>query len=93
MNTPVAVSIMPVVTTRASTESLDETGGTGAEDDHERHDRQHAQPGLERAVAEHELEQLADDEEEAEHGQEDEHHPDAGDTEAAVLEQAHVEHR
>ena len=82
-----------MVTTVRAPKRCDEAGGTGAEDDHHRHDRQHPQTGFERAVAEHELEQLADDEEEAEHGQEDERHPDAGDAEAAVLEQAHVEHR
>ena len=50
-------------------------------------------PGLERAVAEHELEVLGEQEEEAEHGEEDQRDHAGGDTEPRVEEVAQVQHR
>ena len=72
MNTPTAVSSMPTVTRLRVPIRAGQHRRHRGEDHQQRHDREHPQPRLERPVSEHELEQLADDEEEAEHRQEHE---------------------
>ncbi len=64
----------------------------GDRHDHRGH-RQLEQTGLERRVAEHQLEVLGDQEEGAEHGEEGQRHPGRGHAEPPVAEQAQVEHR
>ena len=62
--------------------------------DHQRErERQRAHTGVERGVAEHELQVLRGQEDEAEQGEEHEGHVDARGAEAGVGEEADVEHR
>jgi hypothetical protein len=74
-------------------EALHELGAGGGDDEHGGGHGQHADAGLERRVAEGELQQLGQDEQRAEHG---EHHQGDGagrHAEAAVGEEPEVEHR
>ena len=63
--------------------------------DHEQHDRERnaAQPGAERVVAEHELQVLGLEEDRAEQAEVERGHRQAGGGEAGVAEQSQVEHR
>ena len=63
------------------------------DDDHDRRHRQEPQRGAERAVAEHELEVLGDEEHHAVHREEHEDHAAGAGAERRVAEVAHVEHR
>ena len=80
-------------TTRATPKRFDQLGHLRGERHHHDGHRQLEQAGLERRVAEHQLEVLRHEEERAEHGEEDQRHAAGRHAEAAVAEEAQVEHR
>ena len=90
---PAAKSSMPVTTTRLVPSRSTSFDDDGASDHHRDRERQRAHTGLERRVAEHELQVLRREEDEPEQGEEHERDGGARGGEARVLEEAHLEHR
>ena len=90
---PVARQSMPKATVRWAPKRALSRGVSGRHDDHDQRHRQEAGGGRQRAVAEHQLEVLGDQEHHAVHRQEHEDHAAGAGAERRVPEEAHVEHR
>ena len=88
-----ATSSMPAGHDAVRAELRREAGRQRRDDDHDRRHRQEPERRGQRAVAEHELEVLRDQEHHAEHREEHEDHPAGAGAERGVAEEAHVEHR
>ena len=74
-------------------DAIGERAGDRRHEDRHRGPRQDPQPGLERRVALHGLEELREQEDRAEHPEEHEERRDVRVTERPVLEEAHRQHR
>ncbi len=83
---PVTIS-RPGADDELGADPMDEARAQRRQDHHARGDRQEADTGLQRRVAEHELEVLREQERRAEHGEEHHHDAHAGGGEPRVLEE------